>query len=306
MSVSTDPTGFDELDEYIRFLRSRGRKETTLYNIRANLRRILSDLRDNGMGWRTEDIGEEEIFWMEDFYSDTHSEVTRCVYERTISRFVYHFTGRDPAKMADILHNDDTGSGNIYYINMDQFVTLYRTGDRTDKLILILGAFMGLRRAEMANIREEDIIDRKMIIRGKGHGKNGKISKLDIPDRVMEEIIEYRTYKAQYPKGFTGTHLIEAPKMNSTMAPLSVAAIGRRMNNLKCKTGIEFSTHSLRRLYATTLYYDAKADLVTIKNLMRHCKAETTVARYIAPMKKKEREATDGLTSVFNQALGEI
>lgn len=306
MSKSTDPTGFEELDEYIKHLRSKGRKETTLYNNRAILRSILSDLKDNGMGWKAADIGEDEIFWMEEFYADDHSEVSRQVYERMLSRFVNHFTGRDPAREADILHNDDTGSGNVYFITMDQFVELYRNGDRTDRLILILGAYMGLRRAEIAGIREEDIRDGQMIVRGKGHGKNGKVSKLDIPPRVMREISDYRQYKAEYSKGCTWTHLVEAPKMNSRMEPLSIAAIGKRMNNLKHVTGIEFSTHSLRRLFATTLYYEAGTDLITIKNLMRHCKYETTVSRYIAPLKKKEREASERLMSVFDEAFGEI
>lgn len=76
------------------------------------------------------------------------------------------------------------------------------------------------------------------------------------------------------------------------------------MNRLKRATGIEFTAHSLRRLYATTLYYDVGADLITIKGLMRHSKAETTITRYIAPMKKLENEAAKTLENVLVEALG--
>ena len=78
------------------------------------------------------------------------------------------------------------------------------------------------------------------------------------------------------------------------------------MARLADMLGIPFAPHSLRRLYATTLYYDAGCDLITVKNLMRHSKSSSTVERYIAPFKKSEREACEGLSRVLGEALGEL
>lgn len=298
-------TGFEDLDNYLDYLELRGRRPITLKNYEIALRSLLCRLEEGGRHHTAETIDEEDLLWL-NIELGYLSEQTRKSYIRLIAMMVQHFTGIDPGKKLGLLFNDDSGR-KVHFMTLDDFVTLYREGAPVDRIILVLGAFMGLRRGEIAAIKESDIIDgRTMRIHGKGHGPQGKIAYMEIPPRVQEEIGRFMEWKKACPFGREGIYLVESGKRNHALTGMNSDSIGRRMWALRDRTGIEFSPHSLRRLYATTLYYDAEVDLVTIKNLMRHSKSETTVARYIAPMKKRENEAAIKLQGVFEKALGQL
>lgn len=298
-------TGFEDLDDYLDYLELRGRRPVTLKNYEITIRSLLRRLEEGGRHHTAETIDEEDLLWL-NIELGHLSEQTRKSYIRLIAMMAQHFTGIDPGKKLGLLFNDDTGR-KVHFMTLDDFVTLYREGAPVDRIILVLGAFMGLRRGEIAAIRESDIIDgRTMRIHGKGHGPQGKIAYMDIPPRVQEEIEGFMKWKRACPFGREGIYLVESGKRHQMLTGMDSDSIGRRMWALRDRTGIEFSPHSLRRLYATTLYYDAEVDLVTIKNLMRHSKSETTVARYIAPMKKRENEAAIKLQGVFEKALGQL
>lgn len=298
-------TGFEDLDTYLDYLELRGRRPTTLKNYEISMKMLLRTLRDGGRNHTAGTIDEEDLLWL-NIELGYLSEQTRKAYVRLIAQMVQHFTGVDPGKKLGILFNDDSGR-KVHFITIDDFARLYHEGAPVDRIILILGAFMGLRRGEIAAVKESDIIDgRTMRIHGKGHGPQGKVAYMDIPPRVQEEIEAFREWKRSYPYGMEGVYLVESGKRHGTLTGMTSDSIGRRMWALRDRTGIEFSPHSLRRLFATTLYYDAEVDLVTIKNLMRHSKSETTVSRYIAPMKKRENEAAIKLQNVYERAIGQL
>lgn len=297
-------TQFAELDQYIEYLRAHGRRPMTLHNYSINLNRILRTLKGGGRHYLVNEIDVDDVAWLYMNLDDV-GETCRHVYIRLLSNFVLHFTGRDVGKQADILFNDPEVE-EVVYISKEEFACLYHRADEVDRLILILGAYMGLRRSEMSRIREEDIVDGRLMVRGKGHGPNGKVSWMNIPTRVMEEVESFRTFKAMWPYGHTGEFLLESGQRHHPMVHLTPNNISRRLNRLSERTGVKVTPHALRRLYATTLYYDVGADIVTIKNLMRHAKAETTIIRYIAPMKRRENEAAGQVQDVLCAALGEF
>ena len=299
-------TDFEQLDEFIAYMREHGRRETTLDGYTINLNMLLRTLREGGHHWKAEEIDVDDIAWLNAILGERVTEGTRSQYLSMVSRFVIHFTGRDVKKQADILFNDDTRAENTPFITKEQFALLYKAGDPVDRIILVLGAYMGLRRMEMAGLREDDIRGEIMTVRGKGHGPNGKVVNMVIPQRVRLEIETFRRFKASYRFGCDGVHLIESGKRHRKLTGISPDAIDRRMNRLANRLGIDFAPHSLRRLYATTLYYDAGVDLITVKNLMRHSKSSSTVERYIAPFKQRERDAVSDLQEILGQALGEI
>ena len=302
--MSSFNTGFDDLNEYLEFLKIRGRRESTLHNYEVNLSMLLRTLKEGGRNHTAETIDDEDLLWLNNELGDV-SERSRKSYIRLVSLFVMHFTGIDQGKKMGVLYNDDGGT-HVYFITIEDFAELYKAGDEVDRLILVLGAFMGLRRMEIAGIREKDIEGNTMIIHGKGHGPQGKVSRVDIPPRVMQEIESFREWKREYRFGFEGEFLLESGQRHRRLSRMTPATIGRRMSKLKGITGIEFSPHSLRRLFATTMYYETGADIMTIKNLLRHSKYETTVARYIAPMRRLEKEAAVKVSAVYERALGEL
>lgn len=299
-------TEFAELDRYVNWLKTHGRKELTYLNYERILNSMLKDLKEDGRPYLMAEIREEDIFWLDAKLSETVCEGVRKQYMRRLGVLSVFITNYDVVKHAGLMYNDTMSGVNVHYITKEQLQVLYEAADPTTRMILVLGAYLGLRRAEMSKIKNADINGNTVVIHGKGHGPDGKIRRLRMPLTVMAEIERYRRFKDEEPWGHDNEYLLEGANGRGRRHGLTPTSVGRKLNELKRLTGIEFSTHSLRRLYATTLYYDTKADLITIKNLMGHEKTETTISRYIAPLKKLEDEAQDRLTDVLDGALGII
>lgn len=60
------------------------------------------------------------------------------------------------------------------------------------------------------------------------------------------------------------------------------------------------TTHSFRRFFGTSLYYEAHTDLQTVKNLMRHANVATTLKCYVEASDIREREAMGKLMSFMS------
>ena len=299
-------TEFEELDRYIDWLRTHGRKELTCHNYGRVLNSMLRDLKEAGRPYLMAEIREEDIFWLDAKLAETVCEGVRKQYMRRLGAMSINLINFDVVKQAGLMYNETMSGVNVHYIDKEQFQRLYAAAEPTTKMILVLGAYLGLRRAEMAKIKNADIRGNIITIHGKGHGPDGKIRRMKMPITVMAEIERYRAFKDGERWGHDDVYLLEGGNGRDRRHGLTPTSVGRKINELKRETGIEVSTHSLRRLFATTLYYDNKADLITIKNLMGHEKTETTVSRYIAPLKKLEDEAQNGLANVLDEALGII
>ena len=63
------------------------------------------------------------------------------------------------------------------------------------------------------------------------------------------------------------------------------------------------TTHSLRRFYATTLHYDVGADIITIRDLMRHADAATTMRCYIEAFDERQKDATRKFSAFIANAM---
>jgi len=73
--------------------------------------------------------------------------------------------------------------------------------DPTQRMILILGGMMGLRRSDIAGLRDGDIDGNRMVIRGKGHGRDGLVSVMEMPPPVTRELDRYFRWREPYPQG---------------------------------------------------------------------------------------------------------
>lgn len=130
------------------------------------------------------------------------------------------------------------------------------------KVMILLAALAGLRVAEIANVRGEDIdLDAKRIhVTGKGNKRAW------VPLHPILADVAYKMPRAGF--WFPG---------NSRRAGLPVRSksvsdiIGQAMR----RAGIRGTPHSLRHWYATTLLSDG-ADLRTVQELMRHSSVQTT------------------------------
>lgn len=209
----------------------------------------------------------------------TVCDSSKKLYLVVLGRFVEFLTGHNPRMEADLLWNDD--DKRRLFISPDQFKVLMYRGDPLERLVLSLGAYMGLRRSEMAGIRLGDMEDGHLRVRGKGHGPDGKVMNLFIPLQVQKCIDAYLLERSRIVMA-TGTmddHLILSQGRNPGRG-VSGNRIGDIVKKLGRRCGVRLTAHSLRRLHATALYSQG-VDLNTIRLMMRHASLNTTLSCYI-------------------------
>lgn len=127
----------------------------------------------------------------------------------------------------------------------------------TGRLMLDLGAFAGLRRAEIAGLCREDVNGDLIRVRGKG----GRVRVIPIPVDLAGRLLAC-------PAGpiFPG-------RFGGSVCPDHV---GRTLSRL---LGEDLTAHSLRHRYATRCY-EGTGDLLALQELLGHSSPETT-RRYV-------------------------
>ncbi len=295
---------FTEMEQYLTYLTEHGRKDPTLRTVRMTLTRLLKKLDEAGRPTSMDDVTLDDAIWL--YSSLDVRESARYEYMRIFSRMSVFYDHADWLRKMDILHNRPEPVR--VWITLEDFAAMYRIAEPWDRMILVLGGFMGLRRTEIANLLDKDIDlrRRKMIVHGKGHGKDGLVIEMDIPEDVVREIESFRAYKATHldpAQGDDVGHLIQVPKWGRWVG-LKTNALGRHIDRLGERVGIKATTHSLRRLYATTLVNDVGADVDTVRRLMRHADVSTTLRCYVHADPTKQLAAQGDLMSVYSRALG--
>ncbi len=289
---------------YQEYLRIHGRRPTTIESAGTALKHLLDLLDAGGRPTRVSEISLEDVAWLAE---ELHvKESTQAEYIRLLSRMSVQLGYQDWGKMLDILYNRP--EPDRVWITLEDFAVLYKAATPWDRMILVLGGFMGLRRMEIANLRDEDIdlAQRKMTVRGKGHGKEGLVVKMDIPLDVIREIEEFRAYKESHHRPAQDEdegRLVQVPRWKKWTA-IEPVTVSQHMKDLGDRVGVKVTTHALRRLYATTLVNIVEADLDTVRRLMRHSDISTTVRCYVAADPTKQRDAQSELMGVFARALG--
>lgn len=131
---------------------------------------------------------------------------------------------------------------------------LAKAKDR-DKLALLLAAYAGLRRAEIAGLHASNIYPAHLVIRGKG-GRERRIPIHPVLAPLLKD--------AQARGGYL------FPNVDGE--PVAPDAMGRRIARL-LPTGL--SAHSLRHFFATEVYRNTK-DLRATQELLGHSSIATT------------------------------
>lgn len=138
-----------------------------------------------------------------------------------------------------------------------------------DRLMLLLGAYAGLRAGEIARVRWDEITDGVIVVRGKG----GKVRRVPIHSRLIpafaveRELRDRGTFGSGYRYGAPGSPYVFPGRDGGPITPGAVGKILRR--NLGHKG------HSLRHRFATTVH-DATGNTLAVQQLLGHSKPETT------------------------------
>lgn len=287
-----------EIQIYTEYLQDHGRTDRTIFNNEKILTYVLRYLYEHGKNCTANTITGDDVRYYLEARKDLNDN-TLMGYLTILDNFVKYFTGRTPFKDLDILWNRRTFKR--LFISKSDFEKVLAVAEPRTRMIMIFGAYMGLRGVEMMRMRFQDIHDDTITIHGKGHGNTGFCMEAIIPPKVKEELIRYvnwrRTLKVMDE---TLDHVLFCYKENGhRIVPMDEKNNGvcRMVIDAGKKAGIKITAHSLRRLYATTLYYDLNVDIITIRDLMRHSKSSTTVDHYIQAYDNRRRDAVSKLNS---------
>jgi len=135
--------------------------------------------------------------------------------------------------------------------------------------IFALAVGCGLRRAEISALNIEDIKNKKLQIKGKGNkARNTYLSKFTF-DALM-------AWRKQLPKtkGALFVHVSKGDQIKSERLGVKGIHYVTKSIHVDCKMN-SFTTHDLRRTFATTLLH-ANNDIFTVQDLLGHSDPMTT------------------------------
>ena len=289
-----------ETDEWIDHLRSVNRKESTLRTHRNNVKRCLLYLWADLRSTEAADITTDDIQYL--WRTLPVKESVRMSYLRSLSGMVEFHTGVDIVRRTEILHNRE--SRDRVFIDDDDFRVAYAAADPLQRVVLCLGAYMGLRRIEMHAIRDCDIDRGILTVHGKGHGQEGLVAYMTVPEPVMNAIDEYRASPMKQGQR-ADDYLLQCLGKGGRLHRMHISRISDAVTDLGKSTGVRITTHSLRRYYATTLYYTTACDIQTVRRLMRHADVSTTLKCYVDAYDKVARDASNRLVEHISVIVGE-
>lgn len=286
-----------DVEMFLSDLRDKGRRPNTIGTYSRALMSIRRTEEVNGGLIDPRSMTPEDFIRLRD--QMTVCEGSRKLYLTVLGRLCRFLTGHNPRMDAGILWNR-TGKRRLF-ITSDQFKVMVMDSTPLEGLVLTLGAYMGLRRCEIADIRLGDIVKGHLTVRGKGHGPEGKVEHIFMPSAVRRAVSDYLPERESViaSTGSTDDHLLLRPtgrRAGDGLAPDTVGDVVRRIAE---RNGVEMTAHSLRRLFATTMY-EGGVDLNTIRMMMRHESVNTTLGCYIEVSGARFESAR----SVVESALG--
>ena len=275
----------EHVEEWLSWLGSRGRADQTIYTYRSVMRHVMSVLDAAGLSTDPETMGEMEIYYIAE--EEDGKESSRKLRVHVMCSYIIWATGMDPTEDMALLWNGDEKTR--CFIDPEDFRKLWQMADPRERVILSLGACMGLRRSEMASLRLSDIEGDRITVYGKGHGQ-GKRAVLLMPDIVRRSIREYMAVRPQ-----TSIDVLLVDTARRKLRAITDQKIYELITELGTGVGVKVTPHSLRRLFATTLR-ERDVDLDDIRTLMRHSRIETTLDCYIRP----NRDRLDSIMDSFS------
>jgi integrase len=257
-----------KLEEYIGMLGAMGRKPSTLDGIRQAVRICARWLGTQGIAtW--DKVSPMIVSRMA--YAIPGKESTRRMRMSCFAGYGRWATGRDFVAQAGILWNPQ-GEAARKWLSREDYLRMMDSAKPRERLILALGATMGLRRSEIAFLTLGDVQNGEVRICGKGHGQEGKVVSKAMSTAVSRELGAYLMVRPD-----AGTDRLLVGRAGRGLEPDGVR---RALERVAEPLGIDMSPHSLRRLYAMTLA-DAGVPLETIARMMRHESPVTTMRCYL-------------------------
>lgn len=154
-------------DTYLRYVADHGRKEATINAYRSALGWCERELSKDGRPTDPARIRAEDFLFLSKIRKNITEQSVRYNLDR-LNAYVKWDTGRDLLPGLMLQWNRPTP--NRRFISKDDFRKMYELATPPQRIVLVLGAYMGLRRSEIVGIDLDDIKSDCILVHGKGHG----------------------------------------------------------------------------------------------------------------------------------------
>lgn len=146
-------------------------------------------------------------------------------------------------------------------ISEPDLARLIAAADGPERAWVLLGAYAGLRSAEMATVAATDIVDglagRMLRVAGKG----GHVDVLPLAPIVDDELQAWLPWSRWSDEG--------------RFWHVSAHTVQQRIRRLGASVDVDVTSHQLRHRFGTMLYRQSR-DLLTVQRLMRHSSPQVT------------------------------
>ena len=265
------------IEDYLKWQTRRNRRPDTIRSYRVALYNLFGYLHRSGMECDPHRIGEDEIIFFVTTYEA--SETTIHYYIKALAVMLKHL-GNTIIEEMGLLWNDEVHP-NVKWISREEFEKVVEAATHpTDRMIVMLAGYAGLRRGEIANLKVSDILSDRLIITGKGHGR-GKQRVIPKTRKLSAEIERYMIFREEILGGKHLDDFLIAYRRGRPITGFVPDSISQRIRFLCVRAGVDASTHSFRRFFATEVWDRMpNKDIRVLQALMGHTSVAVT-ARYI-------------------------
>lgn len=276
------------INKYIADSRKSSKIET-YEQYRTVLTKITNDLENASLESSPYNIGQREIRFLLDVQWKDLEVSTRKWNTHILSRYL-RFFGNNIIGDLDLRWPQDMRPNVDWLTDDEQYKLITAPKTPLEAIVIHLELNLGLRAAEVCNLRLDSINYRRRVVDvlGKGHGE-GKwrsvpfaIDTEDILSRWMEErnsiVKRVKAYKPSWED--PGTLLLWCHYPNKPQA----GAYSDRGHSLdravifkvRSRLNMDFTNHTLRRTFGRTMFH-AGAELVSIAKILGHDDTTTTI-----------------------------
>lgn len=159
----------------------------------------------------------------------------------------------------------------IHYLNLDESKKLLDNivgrNKKRDLAILTLFLNCGLRLSELCNIKNDDIKEDKLVVRGKGD----KYRTIYLNESCLKAICEYR----EETKHIKHNYLFISERKNQICKREVQYIVQKNLLSSGLDTH-KYTTHKLRHTAATLMFKHSKVDIRTLQEILGHKNIATT------------------------------
>jgi integrase len=264
------------------WLRRKGASRTTVHHRRENVRRyaerlpvpLLDVTHDHADAWQ--------------------SDLARRVSISTVATYTSHVVAFH-RWLVETGHTDLDPTGRLPRprvprraprpVPEDQFTLAVSVAPEPIRTWLILAGFMGLRAAEIAGIRREDVVERRGRLYITGLGKGNKPYTLAVPKHVVPSLSAHLTGRPG-PLWHTARSGAVSPKY-----------VSRTTSEVLTRLDMVWTLHCFRHRFGTAMYAQTR-DLLLVQQAMRHSNPNTTQL-YVATADGEATAAMDRLSTTL-------